>query len=422
MGTLLAILMLSGWVFTAMASNYTATDLFLTVYADGVADVEYKVNLDPTLARATVQVFGLLLNDLLIINQDGSPLTYTINGSVLTIDSLGSTIATISYNTQDLTLKTGSIWSLNITAPTTVNILLPLGSTIISMSDIPLEIGTVDGKPYLSLVEGDVSVSYLLGAVGSKDHAQALIKDAEATISALISNGIKVDLASSILDQAKSAFNSGDYTRAEQFASNAKVTAKNLETQANSADQSINQAATAITTAKAEGRISGITAADNFLKEAQAAYIGGSYSVAQSLAIKAYDAALASKNEGIDTSLMMIAGGIVAVALIGVFVVLRRPKPVAQKPVQMVSEPPVNLEAIFSGNPELRMDDREVIRFLAENRGEAFANEIRDRFGIPRTSAWRMIRRLMGMGIVEEKKIGGQSLIRVTKRWRKAAE
>src|SRR4030042_7123283 len=163
LGTLLAILMLSGWVFTAMASNYTATDLFLTVYADGVADVEYKVNLDPTLARVTVQVFGLILNDLLIINQDGSPLTYTINGSVLTIDSLGSTIATISYNTQDLTLKTGSIWSLNITAPTTVNILLPLGSTIISMSDIPLEIGTVDGKPYLSLVEGDVSVSYLLG-------------------------------------------------------------------------------------------------------------------------------------------------------------------------------------------------------------------------------------------------------------------
>ena len=47
---------------------------------------------------------------------------------------------------------------------------------------------------------------------------------------------------------------------------------------------------------------------------------------------------------------------------------------------------------------------------------------IRDRFEIPRTSAWRMIRRLMGMGVVEERKIGGQSLIYIVKKYRGVPE
>ncbi|MBN1682620.1 MarR family transcriptional regulator, partial [Candidatus Bathyarchaeota archaeon] len=79
----------------------------------------------------------------------------------------------------------------------------------------------------------------------------------------------------------------------------------------------------------------------------------------------------------------------------------------------------INVEIIFSKNPDLRMDDKEVIRFIATSGGEVFANEIRDRFEIPRTSAWRMIRRLISLGIVEEKKIGGQSLIKITEKFRK---
>jgi uncharacterized membrane protein len=64
------------------------------------------------------------------------------------------------------------------------------------------------------------------------------------------------------------------------------------------------------------------------------------------------------------------------------------------------------------------MDDKEVIRFLAQNRGETFAAEVRDRFDIPRTSLWRMIRRLEGEGIIEVATIGGQSLIRLDSSYR----
>ena len=77
----------------------------------------------------------------------------------------------------------------------------------------------------------------------------------------------------------------------------------------------------------------------------------------------------------------------------------------------------VDLKKIFDKHDTLRLEDREVIKFLAENKGEAFATEIRDRFDLPRSSAWRLIRRLVNNEIVDVVKIGNQSLIRIKERY-----
>ncbi len=77
-----------------------------------------------------------------------------------------------------------------------------------------------------------------------------------------------------------------------------------------------------------------------------------------------------------------------------------------------------DLETLFEEHPHMRLDDKEVIRFIAAAGGEAFAAEIRDRFDVPRTSLWRMIRRLEGEGIVEVETIGGQSLVRISGKYR----
>jgi len=60
-----------------------------------------------------------------------------------------------------------------------------------------------------------------------------------------------------------------------------------------------------------------------------------------------------------------------------------------------------------------------VLKYLAEYGGEAFANEIRERFDLPRTSGWRLIRRLERYEIVEERKLGGQSLISIKPEYRR---
>jgi len=80
-------------------------------------------------------------------------------------------------------------------------------------------------------------------------------------------------------------------------------------------------------------------------------------------------------------------------------------------------EKTVDLDRIFIEFDNLRLEDREVLKFLAETNGEAFATEIRDRFDMPRSSAWRLIRRLTSLQIVEEAKIGNQSLVRIKKKY-----
>ena len=88
-------------------------------------------------------------------------------------------------------------------------------------------------------------------------------------------------------------------------------------------------------------------------------------------------------------------------------------------PVPDAEEKAVDLEKIFNVHDDLRLEDREVIKFLAENNGETFATEIRDRFDMPRSSAWRLIRRLASHEIVEEVKIGNQSLVRIREKYLK---
>lgn len=66
-----------------------------------------------------------------------------------------------------------------------------------------------------------------------------------------------------------------------------------------------------------------------------------------------------------------------------------------------------NVEKILKANPQLKKEDREVIEFLAEKDGKAFEAEIREKFpDMPRTSLWRLVRRLERLEIVEVKKIG----------------
>ena len=87
----------------------------------------------------------------------------------------------------------------------------------------------------------------------------------------------------------------------------------------------------------------------------------------------------------------IIAG--IVVTLLAVVAVRRKSKP--------------NVRRILKAHPQLKKEDREVIQFLAEKDGRAFEAEIRERFPeMPRTSLWRLVRRLERLEIIEVKKIG----------------
>jgi uncharacterized membrane protein len=75
-----------------------------------------------------------------------------------------------------------------------------------------------------------------------------------------------------------------------------------------------------------------------------------------------------------------------------------------------------NVEKTVKAYPQLKKEDREVIEFLAEKGGQAFEAEIRERFpDMPRTSLWRLVRRLERLEIVEVKKIGLENQVQLKK-------
>jgi len=77
----------------------------------------------------------------------------------------------------------------------------------------------------------------------------------------------------------------------------------------------------------------------------------------------------------------------------------------------------INVKKTLSKNPTLSKEDRAVIEFLAEKEGKAFEAEIRQRFpDMPRTSIWRLVRRLEGLEIVEIKRIGLENQVILIKK------
>ena len=75
-----------------------------------------------------------------------------------------------------------------------------------------------------------------------------------------------------------------------------------------------------------------------------------------------------------------------------------------------------NVEKIFKAYPQLKKEDKEVLEFLAERGGKAFEAEIRERFpDTPRTSLWRLVRRLERLEIVEVKRIGLENQVQLRK-------
>ena len=68
---------------------------------------------------------------------------------------------------------------------------------------------------------------------------------------------------------------------------------------------------------------------------------------------------------------------------------------------------------ILTEKPHLRPEDQQVLKFLAEKEGAVFESEIRIQFQIPKTTVWRLVKRLEREELIEIRKAGGQNLIKL---------
>jgi uncharacterized membrane protein len=397
-------------------SHYIPSELSFTVYADGYAAVEYSADVDPTRPRVNVTLFGYLYIDTLVEDQDGLLLGYSPSEGGLSIDTLGSISVLVSYFTQDLTSKSGQIWTFTITAPVDASIVLPKDSTIVSLSSVPLSMSNLGENLLLTMPEGEIEVSYAIGVTGTRERAVAVINDAEGTINNLKAEGILVEDAEDLLQQANDALDAELYAEAEQLAEDAKDSALEAQGLANSARSNINEAVDEIALAMDAGKTVDLDEAKDLLEQAEAAYEAGDYVQAEGLASEARTAAAkATKKEGVPFIWIGAATLLVALAA-GAFFLTRKG---TEKPVDTTEM--YDLDRLFEEHSHLRLDDKEVLRFLAESGGGVFAAELRERFKVPRTSLWRMIRRLEKEEVVEVSSVGGQSLVKISQYYREGS-
>jgi hypothetical protein len=114
-----------------------------------------------------------------------------------------------------------------------------------------------------------------------------------------------------------------------------------------------------------------------------------------------------------------IVGGVVA-AVIGTVAIIRSKqktvKPILDKQLDQTTQTEtIDTETIFKLKPDIREDDKEIVKFISNNGGEAFESELRKKFLQPRTTMWRAVKRLERNGIIEIEKKDLQNLVKLRK-------
>ena len=119
-----------------------------------------------------------------------------------------------------------------------------------------------------------------------------------------------------------------------------------------------------------------------------------------------------------DYSLYVIIGGIIIVILASIIIIIRNKQKnvkVINEVIQIQKNDVLDLETIFKLKPDLREDDKELVKFIFNNNGEALESELRKKFLQPRTTMWRAVKRLEREGVIEIEKKDLQNLVKLCK-------
>ncbi len=113
-----------------------------------------------------------------------------------------------------------------------------------------------------------------------------------------------------------------------------------------------------------------------------------------------------------------IIGGVLVIILMGTVIIIRTKqknlKPINHNPITEKNNI-LDIETIFKLKPDLREDDKELVKFIFNNGGKALESELRKKFLQPRTTMWRAVKRLEREGVIEIEKKDLQNLVKLRK-------
>ncbi len=345
--------------------------LEFTIYNDGTTHVFYQTDVDPQSPDFVLGLYGNTTDNFVVQDQNGTLLSSKMNTNNIDIETLGASAIKVNYDTPDLVSKSGKTWTFRVNSPIDYSVFLPANAVIVGMSTIPSDLQVVNGQSLISFPSGSVDISYIFGVLGTSQTATLAIQHARDFISTVNSEGIPTLLASEKLAEANTAFNEGRYSDAEALANDAKNSAIQEQQTSLSAKQT-----------EDSNNTSPISTGNN------------------------------------NDIIPILAVGATAVAVIVVFIILKRSRITKEVPVPHIPQSNYvspDKETIFRLKPELRQEDKDIIAFISEKGGRVFESELRKKFLLPRTTTWRAVKRLEREGIVEIEKVDQQNLIKLRK-------
>ncbi len=120
----------------------------------------------------------------------------------------------------------------------------------------------------------------------------------------------------------------------------------------------------------------------------------------------------------VDYTIPIIFGGLIAAGVAGASIIIKRNKSkslASTIQIEKQTEEKVDPQTIFDYRPDMREDDKKIVKFISENGGKAFESELRKKFLQPRTTMWRAVKRLERLGVIEIDKKDMQNLVTLKK-------
>ena len=172
----LVLIALSTPIQQSFASSRT---LDFTIYSDGSTHVFYELDLDPLELEVLVELFGEMIENITIIDEDGFLLSNEINRNSAVIETFGASQISIDYDTQDLVSKDGKIWTFSVDAPEQYSVVTPKNSVIIEMSNFPISMQVENEQSHLIFPSGETNISYYISTLASAQSIQLVPEDGE---------------------------------------------------------------------------------------------------------------------------------------------------------------------------------------------------------------------------------------------------
>ena len=147
----LVLIVLSIPIQQSFASSRT---LDFTIYPDGSTHVFYELDVDSLELEVFVDLFGEMIENITIIDEDGLLLSNEIDHNSAVIETFGASQISIDYDTQDLVSKAGKIWTFSVEAPEQHSVVTPKNSVIIEMSNFPISMQVENDQSQLVFPPG----------------------------------------------------------------------------------------------------------------------------------------------------------------------------------------------------------------------------------------------------------------------------